>query len=182
MQIGQEKSLSRCSRILLVPVLILLLLGGSCTKEIDHSMNSNITQKLVGTWNLVSFSAQDPSGQTSYPFGRQAQGRLIYEANGRMAVQLMNPDRPRFASDDLLRTSEAEVRAAFDGYAAYYGSYTVDQGQKIMVHHVEAALIPNWVGTDQVRHFELQGNRLTLKGDLERGGQSVVSLVWERLP
>jgi hypothetical protein len=63
----------------------------------------------------------------------------------------MNPDWPRFAWDDLLLTSEAEVRAAFDGYAAYYGSYSVDQGEGIMVNHVEAAHIPNWVGTDQVR-------------------------------
>ncbi len=95
----------------------------------------------------------------------------------------MNPDRPRFASGDLLLTSEAEVRAAFNGYAAYYGSYSVDQGQGIIVHHVEAAHIPNWVGTDQVRHFDFQGNRLTLKGTLLRGGvQEVVSLVWERLP
>lgn len=171
------------NRIFIAPVLILLLLGGSCAKEMNPSMSSNITPKLVGAWNLVSFDAQDPSGQTSYPFGRKAQGRLIYEANGRMAVQLMNPDRPRFASGDLLLTSEAEVRAAFNGYAAYYGSYSVDQGQGIIVHHVEAAHIPNWVGTDQVRHFEFQGNRLTLKGSLLRGGvQKVVSLVWERLP
>jgi hypothetical protein len=170
------------NRIFLAPVLILLLLGGSCAKEMNHNMSSIITPQLVGTWNLVSFYAQGPSGKTSYPFGRKAQGRLIYEANGRMAVQLMNPDRPRFASGDLLLTSEAEVRAAFDGYAAYYGSYSLDQGQGILVHHIEAAHLPNWVGTDQVRHFELQGNRLTLKGDLERGGQEVVSLVWERLP
>ena len=152
------------------------------TEEMNHSMNSNVAPKLVGAWKSRILDTQDPSGQTGYPFGRNAQGRLIYEPNGRMAVQLMNPDRPRFASSDLLLTSEAEVRAAFDGYAAYYGSYSVDQGERIIVHHVEAAHIPNWVGTDQVRHFELQGNRLTLKGDLERGGQAVVSLVWERLP
>jgi hypothetical protein len=144
-------------------------------------MSSDTAPKLVGAWNLVSLYSQDPSGQTSYPFGRNARGRLIYEPNGRMAVQVMNPNRPRFASSDLLLTSEAEVRAAFDGYGAYYGTYSVDQGEGIIVHHVEAALIPNWVGTDQVRHFEFQGNRLTLKGLLVRGGQEVVSLVWERL-
>jgi len=170
------------NRILLVPVLILLLLGGFCAKEMNPSMSSNMAAKLAGTWNLVSFYAQDSTGQISYPFGKKAQGRLIYEPNGRLAVQLMDPDRPRFASGDLLLTSEAEVRAAFDGYAAYYGTYSVDQGERLIVHHVEAAHIPNWVGTDQVRHFEFQGSRLTLKGDLERGGQAVVSLVWERLP
>jgi hypothetical protein len=100
-----------------------------------------------------------------------------------MMVQLMNPDRPRFASGDLLRTSESEVRAAFDGYAAYYGSYSVNEGERIIVHHVEAALIPNWVGTEQRRDFEFDGKYLTLKGPLVLGGvQGVVSLVWERLP
>lgn len=170
-------------RIFIAPVLILLLLGASCAKEMNRNMSSDMAAKLVGVWKLVSLEAQDPSGRTTgYPFGRKAQGRLIYEANGRMAVQLMNPDRPKFAANDLLLTSEAEVRAAFDGYAAYYGSYSVDQGQGLVVHHVEAAHIPNWVGTGQVRHFDLQGNRLTLQGPLERGGQGTVSLVWERLP
>jgi len=146
-------------------------------------MSDNMAPKLIGAWNLVSFYAQDPSGQTGYPFGRKAQGRLIYEPNGRMMVQLMNPDRPRFASGDLLRTSESEVRAAFDGYAAYYGSYSVNEGERIIVHHVEAALIPNWVGTEQRRDFEFDGKYLTLKGPLVLGGvQGVVSLVWERLP
>lgn len=149
----------------------------------DHNMSDNMAPKLIGAWNLVSFYAQDPSGQTGYPFGRKAQGRLIYEPNGRMMVQLMNPDRPRFDSGDLLRTSESEVRAAFDGYAAYYGSYSVNEGERIIVHHVEAALIPNWVGTEQRRDFEFDGKYLTLKGPLVLGGvQGVVSLVWERLP
>jgi hypothetical protein len=82
------------NRILLVPVLILLLLGGSCAKEMNYSMSSNITPKLVGSWKLISFHSKDSSGQTAYPFGKDAQGRLIYEPNGRMAVQLMNPTGP----------------------------------------------------------------------------------------
>jgi len=139
--------------------------------------------KLVGVWNLVSLYAQDPSGQTGYPFGRNAIGRLIYEPNGRMAVQLMNPNRPRFTSDDPLVTSEAEVRAAFGGYTAYYGTYSVNPDERTIVHHIEAALLPNWVGTDQRRQFEFDGKYLTLKGPLLLGGvQGVVSLVWERLP
>ncbi len=153
------------------------------TEERGHRMSRDITSKLVGAWSLVSLYTQDSSGQIGYPFGKNAQGRLIYESNGRMAVQLMSPNRPKFASGDPLLTSETEVRGAFDGYAAYYGSYSVDQSKGVIVHHVEAALIPNWVGTDQVRHFEFDGNRLTLRGPFTHGGvQEVISLVWERLP
>ena len=85
------------------------------------SMSKEIIPKLAGTWKLISFHSKDSSGQTTYPFGKDAQGRLIYEPDGRMAAQLMNPNRPRFASDDPLVTSEAEVRAAFGGYTAYSG-------------------------------------------------------------
>ena len=148
-----------------------------------HSMNREVIPELVGSWKLISFHSQDSSGRKAYPFGRDAQGRIIYEPDGHMAVQLMNPSRPWFASDDPLVTSEAEVRAAFGGYTAYYGTYSVNPDDRTIVHHIEAALLPNWVGTDQQRHFEFDGKYLTLKGPLLLGGvQWVVSLVWERIP
>jgi hypothetical protein len=148
-----------------------------------QNMNREVIPKLVGSWKLVSFHSQDSSGQTAYPFGKDAQGRLIYEPDGRMAVQLMNPNRPGFTSDDPLVTSEEEVRAAFGGYTAYYGTYSVNPDERTITHQIEAALLPNWVGTDQRRHFEFDGKYLTLKGPLLLGGvQGVVSLVWERLP
>lgn len=148
-----------------------------------HSMSREVIPELVGSWKLISFHSQDSSGQTAYPFGKDAQGRITYETDGRMAVQLMNPSRPGFASDDPLATSEVELRAAFGGYTAYYGTYSINPDDRTIVHHIEAALLPNWVGTDQQRHFEFDGKYLTLKGPLLLGGvQWVVSLVWERLP
>ncbi len=138
---------------------------------------------LVGAWKLVSVTARDSGGNVSYPLGTNAQGVLTYHDNGRMAVQIMNPDRAKFASNDPQLTTEPEVRAAFDGYVAYYGTYTVKPDEGIVVHHVDGALIPNWVGSDQVRHFKLDGNRLTISGPLKLGGvDQTMSLVWERLP
>ena len=156
--------------------------AGAAEEKI-HSMSSEVIPKLAGSWKLISFHSKDPSGQIAYPFGKDAQGRLIYEPDGRMAVQLMNPNRPAFASDDPLVTSEAEVRAAFGGYTAYYGTYSVNPDDRTIVHHIETALLPNWVGAHQQRLFEFDGKYLTLKGPLLLGGvQWVVSLVWERLP
>ncbi len=152
-------------------------------KERIHRMSREVIPELVGSWKLISFHSQDSTGKTAYPFGRDAQGRLIYEPDGRMAVQLMDPNRPGFTSDDPLVTSEAEVRAAFGGYTAYYGTYSVNPDAQTITHHIEAALLPNWAGSDQQRHFEFDGKYLTLKGPLRLGGiQGMVSLVWERLP
>ncbi len=99
-----------------------------------------------------------------------------------MSAQLMNPDRPRFASGDRLRGSDAEVRAATDGYIAYYGTYTVDMSAAVVTHHVQGALFPNSISGDEVRHFRLDGDRLTITTPpMQLGGEQLTTvLVWER--
>ena len=77
-------------------------------------MSGDIASEFVGTWRLISYSAVTSSGETSYPMGRHPQGRIIYEASGRMAVQLADPDRAAFAAGDPRAGTDAEVRAAFD--------------------------------------------------------------------
>jgi hypothetical protein len=147
-------------------------------------MSRKIASEFVGAWRLVSYSAVPSSGETIYPMGPNACGCIIYEAGGRMAVQIGNPDRAAFASGDPHAATDAEARSAFRGYLAYFGSYTVDAGRGVVVHHLEMSLDPNWIGVDQVRYFSLQGGRLTLKTPLMvmGGVERVSSLVWEKLP
>lgn len=147
-------------------------------------MSDDVASQLVGTWQLVSYSTVASDGEATFPMGRNPCGRITYEASGRMAVQLGDPGRATFAASDPRATTDAEVRAAFDSYIAYYGSYTVHPNQGIVVHHLEMSLIPNWTGSDQVRYFDLQGGRLTLKTPpMSYGGvERVATLVWEKLP
>jgi hypothetical protein len=137
---------------------------------------------LVGAWRLVSFESRAASGDVRYPLGRAPVGRLQYDATGFMSVQLMDPGRPQFASGDLTRGSDAELRAAIGGYVAYYGTYTVDPARGSVTHHVEGALFPNWVGGNQVRGFRLDGDRLTITTPPIRvgGEDSTTVLVWAR--
>jgi hypothetical protein len=71
--------------------------AGSATKGME-AMDTELFARVVSTWRLVSFNIRDQSGNITYPFGKDAQGRIIYEANGRMAVQVMNPNRPKLSS------------------------------------------------------------------------------------
>ena len=46
-------------------------------------------------------------------------------------------------------------------------------------------LVPNWVGGDQVRYFDLQAGRLALKTPpilMPSGAEAVLSLIGEKLP
>ncbi len=140
-------------------------------------------QKFIGTWKLVTSEFRTSDGKVSYPLGDKAVGILMYDSGGRMAVQLMRPGRPRFASGDMRGGTPEEIKTAGEGYVAYFGTYEVDGKKSTVVHHVEASLFPNWVGQDQLRFFEFSADRLTLKTlPILSGGQEITGiLVWKKL-
>jgi Lipocalin-like domain len=138
--------------------------------------------RLVGHWSLVSIESIT-GDQTEYPFGRDAIGQLTYDAAGHMAVQIMNPNRVAFASGDQGDGTAEEVSTAFHGYAAYYGTYTVNEQSRVVTHRLVGSLFPNWVGTEQRREIVLEGDRLTLSTPpgIFGGKQRVFRAIWKRL-
>ena len=141
-----------------------------------------ISHDLIGTWDLVSLEVR--SGEkTAYPLGQDAKGVLIYDQHGRFSVQLARVDRPEFASGDLAAGTDDEMRAAYQGYIAYFGKYELDQKDGSVTHHVDQSLFPNWAGGPQKRYTDLVGSRLTLRAPpiKFRGSESVGIIVWERV-
>jgi len=107
----------------------------------------------------------------------------MYDASGHMSVQIMRPDRPAFASGDHLKGTPEEIKSAFKGFVAYYGTYEINEEEGTVTHHLEGSLFPNWVGTELKRFFEFSGNQLTLSTPpMPMGGQQVTGvLLWERV-
>jgi hypothetical protein len=140
----------------------------------------DVSKRLVGTWRLVTYDRQLPNGEVYYPLGKDARGRLTYDAQGRMTAQLMQPDRPQFSRPQSRDGSEEQIVKAYRGYLAYYGTYTVHEKDGYILHKVEASLYPNWVGGNQKRFFRFEGERLVLEADAQALGRS--RLVWEKLP
>ena len=152
-------------------------------------MASTITQAqsaadLVGTWRLVSYEARDSKGQIQYPLGEHVCGQLIYDAAGNMSAHVMSNDRPLFAANDSARGTDAEVRAAFEGYTSYFGTYIIDTKTQTVTHRVRGASYPNWVASDQLRYYKFDGSRLSLSAPpMVMGGQTFdFVLIWERIP
>jgi hypothetical protein len=138
---------------------------------------------VVGTWKLVSYDTQTPDGSKSFPLGEEVAGMAIYLPNGRVSIQFMKRDRPLFKSGDAWRGTLDEERAAFEGFFGYAGRYTIDAARSVVTHHLEIASAPNYVGTDLVRTFSMQGNRLTLRTPQRQlaGQTSASTLIWERV-
>ena len=139
-------------------------------------------KQLAGVWRLVSSEFRTAEGDAVYPLGEDALGQAIFTESGYLSAQLMRPGRPNFASGDQAGGTQREVQAALQGYAAYYGRCELDVENKTITTTVEGSLFPNWVGSRQLRYYELSGKRLILKtppiafGDKEFTGV----LSWER--
>lgn len=138
---------------------------------------------MVGAWKLISFKIQKANGEVIYPFGKNARGSIIYTDSGRFSAQVMRPDRPKFASGDQMKGTAEEIKANYEGYVSYYGSYEFDNENGFIIHHVEGSLFPNWEGQGLKRFFELSGNRLKINTPptLWGGGENVATAIWERI-
>jgi hypothetical protein len=179
--IRKEQTMSRRPFFPLFALLVFSTIAHAQTPDIRSA-----TQPLIGTWKLIAIDERDGEGKRVVPldYGPEPIGMLIYDAAGRMSVHAMRQGRPRFASEDVHSATPEQAKAAFVGYGAYFGTYTVDEQAGIVTHHVEGALNPNWEGSDQRRRFTLAGDKLTLSPpEFPAAGQKRTrQLTWQRLP
>jgi|GEM_PF-441636 len=140
--------------------------------------------QLVGTWKLISAEYRRANGEVIDMYGANPTGRIIYDVDGNMAVQIMRRDRPLFATGDRLSGAPHETQVAFRGYLGYFGTYTIDEANRTVAHHIEGAWHPNWVGIDLVRVYEFSDDRLFLTLQTPpltlSGREAIGQLVWKR--
>ena len=78
-----------------------------------------------------------------------------------MSATVMSADRPRLAVRGRpfeLSPEDASLVLGTMG-SAYSGTWEL-RDESTVIHHVHAALIPNMIGEDEIRPFELRGDRL----------------------
>ncbi len=125
--------------------------------------------EIIGTWRLIAAVAKDAAGNVlASPFGPQAMGRVVFNADGRMMAVLCDgrPSLPAGTTRD---------------YSSYCGNYTFDGSQ--LVTRVDAASDPARIGTDQVRDVRFEGERMVLRPPPRQGanGPEQREITWERI-
>jgi len=142
---------------------------------------SSVRNHFIGVWKLISCERKFPDGRVEHPYGEKPVGRITYDKAGRMSAQLMDPGRrssgPSGVNLIAANASQEEIREALGGFIAYFGTFDVDEAAKTVIHHVQACLVPSWVGTDLKRTYQFAGNRLTLTARLTTNS---TVLVWEK--
>ena len=155
-------------------LLALALIGGAALLAAQPAADAQ--KRFVGHWRLVKFENFDEKG-AARDAGYES-GRIFYDAAGNMSAQLMRTGRARLSSP----STEPERAAAYSGYIAYFGRYTIDPATSRVVHHVEGSTNPNWVKTDLTRYYELSADDNRLLLSLKNAqGRITSTLTWERL-
>jgi hypothetical protein len=114
---------------------------------------------LLGTWKMVSWQREVlATGGRTDALGPEPVGYFHYGADGRCSVIVVRRDRP---TPTTLPPTEDERVRLYDSMLAYAGTYTVDDEK--VVHHVDASWNQIWTGTDQVRFYQLEGDKLTFR-------------------
>ena len=126
-------------------------------------------ERFVGDYALVSYVIFPEAGPA---VDMEYVGRLSYDGAGNMTGLGMPSGLPE---------REREVGSTLTGGFAYWGKVTIDDERKIVTYHVEGSpLMPSWVGGDNVRFYEFEGDllRLSLKNN---EGRTTATLTWQRL-
>lgn len=139
--------------------------------------------KLIGTWNLLSWEFRNSDGSTYYPMGKDCLGQIIYTREGLMSVHLMKKERKPFINNGLFDGKTDEKASIADSFIAYAGKFSISEN--IVTHDIKLCSFPNWIGTKQKRFFELKGNNQLILStpplQVKNNEFETAYLIWERM-
>ena len=132
-------------RAVLAGVSLLLLLARA-------PASAESKDKLVGTWRLVSWVMEDDTTREQKPlYGEHPHGFATFTNSGRAFFVLSGEGRKVPQNDE-------ERGAALRSMVAYTGHYRIEGDR--FITKVDTAWNEAWVGTEQVRSYKMEGNRL----------------------
>jgi hypothetical protein len=138
--------------------------------------SQSVRDRFVGTWVLDRIETRAETGDwtpAKTRFGSHPIGTLTYDTGGNMAVQIMRRDRTPLSSRGLVEGQMVSPEAlalappeekvnAFDGYTAYFGTYSVRETEGVVVHQRVGHLVPNQATLRVERQFQFLNDTLAL--------------------
>jgi len=135
---------------------------------------------LLGTWRLKSFVREVAGiGEWYNQMGEHPDGYISYAADGRMLVFFVSDEQPRPRAEP---TDEERIRL-HKAMLAYGRTYTLSPGK--VVHHIDIEWDGRRLGTDQIRFYTIEGDKLVIKTEPNKspidGREGVGILTFERV-
>lgn len=129
------------------------------TKPLEHQLYS----KFIGTWKLLEALELNNQGDPWYPWGKDAQGCIIYTKEGMMAVQII-PQEPN--------------QTPLPDHNIYFGPFELDETNNLVIHHIQAHINPAMVGKRNIRSYTFYDDKLLL---ITQGEPTTRRLLWQKV-
>ena len=92
----------------------------------------------------------------------------------------MRADLPKLANPDRARATAEEAQAVVAGSIAYYGTFSINEADKVLTAKVEGSTYANQLGTDQKRIItSLTADELKFTNPRTLAGVTL-EFVWKR--
>jgi hypothetical protein len=148
------------ARSMLANLLLLVSLAmiAPTTACLAQTLGKSLKEALIGHWQLISVTANDRT-----PYGTDPHGSMFIDAAGHFSIIVI---------------SNGGARSV-----AYYGTYTVNDADKLMTLHLEDSVgggTPNAAGRDLKRLVVLNGDEMTIQNERQDGTPGTIKLTWKR--
>jgi len=162
---------------------IVTVLGIGCTHGDATAQQQSLKEQLLGTWILVAWDQLRPDGSRFQKYGTDPRGFHIFERNGRFFAMMARPDLPKIGASDPQKATPEEARAIMAGSIAYYGTYSVNEAERMVVLRMDASTFPNQLGRELPRRIvSVTANEMVYANPDATTGGGQIQLSWKRAP
>jgi len=139
----------------LINLSAITALGLAVLPGIAVSQQKSIKDTIVGSWSITSVVDQYESGKKINNWGA-VKGNISFDRAGRFNQIIIGDAQPAMKTPDP-RKPDAPV-------VAYYGSYSVNEGNKTITTKLDAASYSPRAGTELTLTVAIKGDTLSLVG------------------
>jgi hypothetical protein len=113
----------------------------------------SLKEQLLGAWSLVMVIAERPDGSKVEVFGADPKGIIIFTGEGFFSLFQSNAEVPTIAANDRAKATPEEATGVLRASIAYYGTYSVNEGEKTLSVRVDGSTFANLVGGPEQRRI-----------------------------
>jgi hypothetical protein len=161
--------------------MALLGIGVGFVDRDATAQEPSLKEHILGTWILAAWDQMHPDGSKFQKYGTDPRGFHIFERNGRFFAMMARPDLPKIAASDPQKATPEEARAIMAGSIAYYGTYSVNEAERMVILRMDASTFPNQLGRDLLRRIvSVTANEMVYANPDATTGGGQIQLSWKR--
>lgn len=146
--------------------MILLFTHLSCgnnKSSLDALPKKSSHNKIEGVWHLIELSDFDSSSmQWNYPYGKHPKGYFIYGNGNTFTINISSEAPLKMPFDSALHFNIGITDLMEKYYLGFFGTYTIDSVNSVIIHHVTGGSAPFYIDTDQPRPYFFKGDTLVI--------------------